>query len=704
MSFNFVKFLTKFSSTIREIVKINSKYKSYFDSLRKHGVRDLDWYFLNSLVKKKEIKPYPSEFQIEKYTQEKKTIEIRDETLWENRNFEYVTEGLEVELNPNTDNQHLDFHSQRIILLEKLLKKRFKAKTITELKEDENLRLAFVSPATETSHRLWGRNCHINCFLSNDINDIKRATNYLNQLIALTPENQMDLVFTNLCTCKQDDKMCEHIEQFEPTAVVFPHSIYYMKDTLINNILDSGADVLFTAHIFQSGTEDIIASNGRKIISWSCYMNTVRFNVLDDKKYEHKSFMPVLMNEKNVVTKNSLTKLEYWFEYDCMLHGAGYISSDPFRKADFSSGSVISEKSKYILGTRHCLRAVNDRDVGSVYVKEDKDEKFMVKVLNNTVQCFNFRADNFKFYDLFFGGKAGNFKDDEYTDLSSRFSIEYPESCVEITNEIYNHLFTVAFNQDPKQLDHDKLKKLFAQTEQLIGNSSNNHYMNYVVLKNILYDVLLANIMVDDLSKSKIVKLLNKFPIQENLLDKIANFFLGDTKLDKNLAVIEDPKQTYEEPRLIPKQNIIQQQIESKVVDNLIAAKEEINKQYKEILQVFEETWHKPHKNKNDEIISVVNSQEQIDKRRDKIKKVLSEEERKSNDNNKLDCSKINDKGPIESPNTLTIRYKIMNNQNKKQLQKMDEILKKKKPPERIKDKEKGHADGKQNKKSQNDS
>jgi hypothetical protein len=259
-------------------------------------------------------------------------------------------------------------------------------------------------------------------------------------------------------------------------------------------------------------------------------------------------------------------------------------------------------------------------------VKEDKDEKFMVKVLSNTVQCFNFRAEHFSLFNAFFGKTTKNFKDDEYTNLSSKFAILYPECCVEISNEVYNHLFTVAFNLEPEKLNHAILKKLFAQTEILIGSNSNNHYMNYVVLKNILYDVLLANIMVDDLARSKIVRLLNKFPIQENLVDKIANFFMGETTMDKDLQVIEAQKQTYNEQRNIPKENLVSKQVKE-VTKDLNEIKNEIEDKYNEVLQVFSQKFYEPERNKERDILTTLGYQvDEYERKKEEERKSLNEQ------------------------------------------------------------------------------
>jgi hypothetical protein len=564
----------------------SSNYRVYFELLNKFGVRDVDMVLLKHIFRKKTVNPM---MDVDKFTEERQTYKVVDEELWESNNF-----GKTFRQTHTSDkNQHVDLHEQRIYLLESDLKKEYHVETMSQLKN--KLRIAMISAASETVHRLWGKKLHLNICLSNDMNDENRVAVILNQLIRITPLKDMELIFTNICSCYQENKYCKHLEKFDPELVLMPHSIYYLSDDFINYVINKESRIIFTAHIFKSGTTGEIGN----CVKFKCYMNEVNFNVLDDKQYNHKNFMPALLDVKNITTNATVTKLNYWFYQENSMHCVGYIEGRA-GQSDFKSSIYKKQVNQYVLGVKHALQTVGEDNAGAIYLKEDKDEKFMVKVLTNSVQCIDFRVEHFSFFNEFFSNESDNLKDDKFTHLAREFYIKYPEMCIEISNEVYNKLFAMAYKVDPQKLDFKKLQDMFLQTDILIGNNSNNKYMTYVVLKNILYDVLTSFFLIDNLLKSKIIAMLQNFPIKENLLDKITTFILGKTELDENLQLVKKQEQTYNKHATVAKESIVDEvakDVKQKIDEVKNKVEKEVNDKKKEIQEVFYEP-HERYKKK----------------------------------------------------------------------------------------------------------
>lgn len=539
------------------------------------GARDIDVLYFTDLLKKKTIikRQYQeyykneAEFNPEKITKtryydneqiQKNGKEITEgleacshsynnyyvcgAELWQNNNFNGIFHDA---LKKPNENQHFPLHQQRIFLLEKEIKKVYGVKTMQEFKE-LGVKTVMISAASETVDRLWGDNLFVNSALTTDPNDKKRAVLLFHKLVLSTDDPK--LLYTNFCTCCQGDEPCKHIQAFEPQLYIFPHSIYYISDKFINRILDELCIIIFTAHIFSSGNTQKIICDHRTLATWSCYNNWVEFTNEDDKKYEHPNFLPLLYEQKNVSTEHVVTKVDYCFEFKNMIHCSGYIENFDIGEADFSKDCTLVENEKYVCGQRKCLEAANEGNYGVTYLKKDKDDTFLVKVLKNSVQCFNLRPQHFNLLN-FLGGKISeNLTDKEFTQLSRQLRIKCPQICLEIPLEVYNHLFKVAMNLQPEDLDFKNLKAIFLQAMTLIGTTTASKYTVYVLVKNILYDVWFTFGLIDDLLNDKIVQMLKEFPVQQNILDKIMNLFTKEVQLDQNLNVVNEKKQTYENP------------------------------------------------------------------------------------------------------------------------------------------------------------
>jgi hypothetical protein len=470
-------------------------------------------------------------------------------------------------------NPHDPLHVQREHLIEYSLKKYFNVKTINEVGMRQP-RIAMISPASGTYLKLfYTQDIHICQAITNDPNDIERFERLVIALMRLAP-NPKDVleIGKRVCTCYQENEVCCHIKEQKPTIVMFPHSIYYVKDELINNILENGADIIYTAHIVKENSsgkackytynnlyylykgqqhenkkyeyyrkkekekkynpdaerEDVIAS-------WENDNNQVEFDIKDDKLYKHRNFLPILYETSNVSTKTTVTTVDKAFLFENMKHVSGTIRGTPFKKNDFTSYTTKYKESSYMIQPGSRVDKINEKMKGNVYVHNDQktDKTVIMRIFDTKTEFMTFRAGQFSIKEKMKWMVGNIFSEKEYMDLTRNYIVEKKANKIVINNEAFNGLMESLLHTE--KIDSKILMSMWKRCLATFGSSATSWEQVYDILTVLLYEGLKTRIAINELENSDIVTALNNLLNKKeySLATKIIDFLFKPTPVEQ---------------------------------------------------------------------------------------------------------------------------------------------------------------------------
>jgi hypothetical protein len=457
------------------------------------------------------------------------------------------------------DNPHQLLHTERVHLMEYGIKKYFGVNDINGI--DPKKRLIMVSPCAGLYLKIFfTHNILINQAITEDPNDIQRLMKLIFNLLRLAPdEDSIAKIFTNICTCVLDEHRCEHMKKEKGNGLyIFAHSIYYMKDKLINEILKNGEDILFTAHILKNNSKGKVSQylfnevEGRitekerlkfgtnnevtefrvmnkKIIkqrnpgveyemaSWKCENNWVEFLVTDDKLYEHPNFCPRLYKVKNITTKTTVTKVDKWFIHENMIHVVGTIIGVGGMENDFTSNDWIPEyKDNYIIQPGSKISRINPNILGSIYMSYDKesDRNALMRVYESTTEIITFRVGQFSMWERLKWKIGSLFTEKEYMDFTRAVKLEKKGNKLVISNEAMNALLESLLNID--RINGQVLQSMWKRCLATFGTSAVDQTQIYDIMTILLFEAVKTRALIYELESSDMVKCYNEMIRKEN--------------------------------------------------------------------------------------------------------------------------------------------------------------------------------------------
>jgi hypothetical protein len=558
--FNFDKFVKNIENNvdtmrqntlkIREMysVQTREKLKAIMRAAKKYKSPHL-YYFLHEVILKLKYN-LDKEMTVVK-SDEFEVIKTCDPEL-----FKSVPES-KLEIKESNDNPHDVLHTQRIHLMNYGIKKYFGIKEISEL--PKTVKIVMISPASNLYLNLfYTHNVFINQAMTNDPNDRERLVKLIFNLIKIAPSIEaLDKLGSNICTCYQGEERCSHTKIFGHALYLLPHSIYYLKDQFINNLLKEGIEIIFTAHVikenstgkverilmnkienepqivtdreyYKMNTQDDITSiklgavkkkrravTKYEIASWKSENGWVDFEVKDDKYYNHQNFLPELYRIKNITTEYTITRVYKYFIFENMIHVVGVITGTEGHDNDFRS--YTEAKTRYnnyeiLPGTQ--INLINENTVGRIYMKEDEKTQrcALMRVYESQSEIFTFRFDQFSMINRL-GWKVGHrFTEQEYIDFTRQMYIKKKGNKIVVSNEAMNGLLESLLNTT--YIDSNILISMWKRCLATFGSSAVDQDQIYDIMTLLLFEALKTKIYINHLGESDLVTAYN------NLLKK----------------------------------------------------------------------------------------------------------------------------------------------------------------------------------------
>jgi hypothetical protein len=447
-------------------------------------------------------------------------------------------------------NPHALFHTERVHLMQYALNQYYGVKNMDELKK-RKVSIGMISPASGLYLKIfYEQDVIINQAVTNDPNDQERFNHLVLNLLKVAEDPvRTHEIIKRVCTCYQDEKVCTHLRtNCAGRIILLPHSIYYLKDELINDILKQGMDIIFTAHILennQAGSHKLLLRN--KIIntnkgtinylkdtyekyykkkdkgyeydpnpsyaytsaSWSCSENWVTFNVTDDKIYNHRNYMPALINTKNITTTKTITKVNKYFIHERMIHVAATITGVMGEDNDYNSYHEQYQKDAYLIRPGTQIDRINTSNVGNLYVHTDeKGKTAIMRVHKTNVSFMTFRADQFSLWKKL-GWKIGNlFSEKEYMDLTKRYKLEKGGNTIILSNEAFNGLLGALLNTE--KLDSRMLTNMWKMCLATFSSTAVGYEQIYDIMTLLIYEGLKTKVAINELSNSETVRVFNQ--------------------------------------------------------------------------------------------------------------------------------------------------------------------------------------------------
>jgi hypothetical protein len=554
--------------------------------------------------------PYLSMFLYDVAFKMKYNIDKELTVDYEDENLIFKTSSPElVKSVPTTDvkiiseqgNPHQLLHTERVHLMEYGLKKYFTMKDINEMPKEK--KIIMVSPCSGLYLKLfYTHNIYINQALTNDPNDRERFIKLIFNLLRLAPTiDDVERISQRVCVCNLDTEMCPHMKKHANDAplYLFAHSIYYMKDKLINNILETGSDIIFTAHILKDNTEGKVAhkiynniknrgssnysinrmlkeqtKDGKAkskeeilnpgidytMASWVCKDNWVDFNVTDDKLYNHPNFMPILYYTKNVVTDTTITRVDKYFIHENMIHVVGSIIGSLGVKNDFRSiTDVPSYKDNYVIQPGSRINKVTGVNLGTIYLNEDPETKrcALMRVFESQTQIITFRSGQFSMWEKLKWHVGSVFTEREYMDFTQAVKIEKKGNILVVSNSALNGLLDSVMNTET--VDNKILVSLWKRCLATFGDTAVDQNQIYDIMTMLIYEAVKVKALIYDLEDSDMVKAYNNMLKKSNysLYTKIYDWIFGPSnQLEKQKKMVEGLKRKQKQQTYIPTKRI----------------------------------------------------------------------------------------------------------------------------------------------------
>jgi len=371
-------------------------------------------------------------------------------------------------------------------------------------------------------------------------------------------------ILDNTCSCFQGETMCHHLKKFRPQVVICPHSAYYLSNAWFNDVLASGAVILVVAHVYPDGTEGHITERlenedhqghfltvdahgdplppfNYQVASWSCKNQHVTMRISDDKVYEHDNFMPALWSTSNITTKTTVTQVYQTFYHDNMRHYGALITGTPFVENDFNKD--VEDEAP--LQWEHLIQVNGNLDKATpttkkFYVRKGANGNTLIRVLHGKTRVFHFRLGHFSLFNLLFKSNKSDDILNHWKVFTRQFALEEPGMDFQLDNEIYNSIYQACYAL--KKFDFEDLDLLHRKCVAYLGASFVSPFMVYVLMREILVDVIRSKVYIYHLSENEVLKNLSQFPFKKNFLDKVADYFLDPTELTTDLTVKKEKK------------------------------------------------------------------------------------------------------------------------------------------------------------------
>lgn len=494
----------------------------------------------------------------------------------------------------NDKNPHQILHSQRQWLMNQAILKYYNESSFDPIKKK---RIVAISPSSGLTKYLYpSGNYYINTAITGDPNDISRGVMTMVEIISIKKEEFL----SNWCSCFQEKEPCIHIKEFNPQLVLLPHSVYYLKDELINWFLDKGKDVIGTAHVYNPDTagqivdrswrklrEDGESKNkkqkykGYVISEYSEENGQVTMDIKDDKVYHHRNFMPALYNTSNITTQTTTTRVYQRFRFQNMDHISFQVTGIYGMANDFNSYiSSNRAKNPILITSSSKLETVSEQNVGNYYIKEvgDEGDKMLIRILDSKVETFHVRSRNTSLLNILFHWGNGNLMDRDFFRFVRQFKFTQEGGILNIENDAYNNIYLAAMAVT--KYDYKNLLTLYQKAVAIIGRKMINIGTIYTLVKTILRDVVKTKLMVLQLSETRILKDISEFPYKKSIPQKIFDFLVSPLELDSDLNIKKEckTKVTYTKSKLeYPKFRKVKKEPEELEHDNLEANREQEN-------------------------------------------------------------------------------------------------------------------------------
>jgi len=131
--------------------------------------------------------------------------------------------------------------------------------------------------------------------------------------------NNFDSDMSRICDCKLDDKICTHMETQD--VLNFTHSLYYVKEKLINDALKKNKIITGACHIFESGEYDfdyIVAEDHLARIKR--HNNKIEMTIMNDKTYKHPAILNYLWERNEFSFSNCTVQVYCRIQHDKFQH------------------------------------------------------------------------------------------------------------------------------------------------------------------------------------------------------------------------------------------------------------------------------------------------------------------------------------------------------------------------------------------------
>jgi hypothetical protein len=456
----------------------------------------------------------------------------------------------------NDKNPHQILHSQRQWLMNQAILKYYNESSLAGIK---NKKIVAISPSSGLTRYLYpSGNYYINTAITGDPNDISRGVMTMVEIVSI----KKDEFLNNWCSCYQEKEPCQHIKEFNPQLVLLPHSVYYLKDELINWFLDKGKDVIGTAHVYNPDTAgQIIDRSWRKIreegdeknkkqkykgyviSEYSEENGQVTMDIKDDKVYHHRNFMPALYNTSNITTQTTTTRVHQRFRFQNMDHISFQITGIYGMANDFNSYiSSNRAKNPILITSSSKLETVSEQNVGNYYIKEvgEDGDKMLIRILDSKVETFHVRSRNTSLLNILFHWGNGNLMDRDFYRFVRQFKFTQEGGILNIENDAYNNIYLAAMAVT--KYDYKNLLTLYQKAVAIIGRKMINIGTIYTLVKTILRDVVKTKLMVLQLSETRILKDISEFPYKKSIPQKIFDFLVSPLELDSDLNIKKEVK------------------------------------------------------------------------------------------------------------------------------------------------------------------
>jgi hypothetical protein len=393
------------------------------------------------------------------------------------------------------------------------------------VKNPREFRIAEIGASSRLLKKM--QNCN-NLFINRPI--IEDADVERNFKVKQTIYETQDKGFmqTNFCECPQGHNLCKHIIAFKPDFIVMTHTMYYLSQGLIYNILLQGIPILFVQHLFSPFCDEGSFHNGYSIeYQWKRSGSQITMNLLSDKIYQHPEILNYMYCNSTFHDGIAYIRIEKRIRHDATDHVCGCIFPSPkdikipLLYIDYSDKDqlVLSLNTEKVLKDKIIIAksgsrlspVMNIKDGEQVFFEIEKGNPdkgyFAVRSINRTLH-FKYLWDKQDLGRLLFNNSKERgfefFNKQRWEQIFSIYS-HIPEECdFMISQESFNLLCSDAMvGVDPK-----KLRASFCSFLRTSGKNSNP--ISFLgVLEAVLEEVTVLELGFASITTNKNYKLID---------------------------------------------------------------------------------------------------------------------------------------------------------------------------------------------------